>query len=115
MYCDQALFMYDMYNKYIIPTVCVYNNEYAPAEANDRMDSCSVEEVCLVLDGCQSHCLLCSAGNVPLDYTDPVLRGGGGGGGRKRREKGEGEQEEKGREVRNKGRVSKRCINSTQR
>ena len=44
-----------------------------PAEANDRMHGCAIQEVGLVLDSCQSHCLLRSTRYIPLNYTDPVL------------------------------------------
>ncbi len=51
---------------------------YAPAELDYRMDSGSVEDVCLVLESCQLHCIVQGAGAIALDHTHPVLRKWGG-------------------------------------
>ena len=52
------------------------------------MNGCSVQEIGLVLDGCELHCLLRSTGDVALHYADPVLgRGGKEGGSEGRRER----------------------------
>ena len=55
--------------------IILYIQCTVPAEANDRMHGCAIQEVGLVLDSCQSHCLLRSTRNIPLNYTDPVLCG----------------------------------------
>ena len=53
-------------------------NIYIPAEPHHRVEGSSVQEVGLILDGCQLHCMLLGAGYVALDDADPVLGEGEG-------------------------------------